>query len=232
MTLDTLRQVTRNRYGLALGATADDLYTDAMLTSIINQAIRLICQKTFCLYQAAKSISLVNGTQTYALGTDVLLEDESTFVYTLASTYTRLKPRRQESLLEQYGPFQSVAAAATLGGFFCHAGYQDNNQRMVTIIPAPNASGTLKFNAWIYPTDLSANSDTPELADGDQDIIHTVACWKLAEFDLSRGREGAQGIEVWAKEAMEGIDSLRARLMSTMTRPLPRSLREPRELRR
>jgi hypothetical protein len=201
MTLADVRQLARGLYGLEYSTTEDQLYQNPFLNKLVNKAHHWFAGVTRCYYDDAQAITLIATQQSYALANTVIEPDIRTFRVLISTTYTRLKCRYFHSLLEQYGALESVAAVATPTDFYIRAGTANAAVKKIEIVPKPSGIGTVYFGAWIYPAELSADSDTLPLADPDIYRLVSAICWQMAEFDASRGRPDAP-VALWAQRAM------------------------------
>jgi hypothetical protein len=61
----------------------------------------------------------------------------------------------------------------------------------IQFVPAPGASGTVLYGAWVYPPDLSADGDTPAMPAAEHDRLINGACYRLALQDQARGTADA-----------------------------------------
>lgn len=210
MTLANIRQLARGRYGLEYSASEDQLFSNTFLDKIVNEKHHWFAGVTECYYDPSVSLSnqaapSVNVPAVYSLGVNVIRADERTFQYKTnagaASTWVRLPHRHHYSLLEQHGPFE-VLAQGTPTGFYLHAGATDGAGRRVTLVPSPSAAFDLKFSAWVYPGEMTSDSDQPELQDAEVYRLIPAICWGMAEFEASRGRPDAP-VAMWLDRAMQ-----------------------------
>jgi len=70
----------------------------------------------------------------------------------------------------------------------------------------------LIYGAWVYPSELSADTDRPPLDASEHDRLIPAICWGMAELDRSRGRQDAP-VEYWqgqaADKALELFETIR-----------------------
>jgi len=70
----------------------------------------------------------------------------------------------------------------------------------------------LIYGAWVYPAELTADSDRPALDASEHDRLIPAICWGMAELDRSRGRQDAP-VEYWqgqaADKALELFETIR-----------------------
>jgi hypothetical protein len=71
------------------------------------------------------------------------------------------------------------------------------------------ATGTVKwdlhnliYGAWVYPSELIADSDRPALDSSEHDRLIPAICWGMAELERSRGR-GDAPVEYWQAQAAD-----------------------------
>jgi hypothetical protein len=107
------------------------------------------------------------------------------------------------------GPIETVTSA-TPTSVFLYSGLVAADVRKVLLHPTPNANGTLYYGGWKYPTALSADGDTFPCQDAV--VYRMVPIWlrKLAEFEESRGRPGADAMVLrFEKMAEKSLGELR-----------------------
>lgn len=60
----------------------------------------------------------------------------------------------------------------------------------------------LVYGAWVYPPELSADTDRPALDASEHDRLIPAICWGMAELERSRGRQDAP-VEYWQAQAAD-----------------------------
>lgn len=215
MTLQELRQLARAEYGLPFNFEEDPQFTDLFLNKLINEAHHWFAATTLCYYSPTNQLtSLAAATAgtlaTYTIGTTVAVPQERTFRWKLSSgantTYAHLKHRTFESLLEQYGPLETVAIGTSLY-YFLHSGSTDGAGRSFTLVPGPSAAVDVRLAGWVYPVEMTTDSATPELQDAEIYRLIPAICWKMAVAHAGRGRKDAR-VGEWMKLAMNAAIEL------------------------
>lgn len=244
LTLANVRRTSKSRYGLPYSTAEDPVFTDAMMLEIINQAYSWFAGATLCCYDRDILKRITNdassGTAEYALDSTVIKPDHRTFwitYYTGSGPYTitrsRLAARSYPDLVEQYGtPIESVTAGVPLY-FFLHGGTASGASKNITLVPTPNglknSSGTytaddtisFHYSAWVYPAELTSDSDNLMLDEPDVYRLVPAICWHMAMFEASRGRNDAP-VNMWAETALREASEFH-RIILEGTRTFDRS---------
>lgn len=207
MTLTEIRQIAKGRYGLARTATEDALFTDTVLTDLVNEAHRWLAREAWLYYESDRTETLVNAQRRYALDSDVIRLDPATVRINFGGSYAVLAHRLQGSLMQQYGALESTADGTPVAFFLAGGELTNDEGTVVTLYPAPNGAGTLLYAAWVYPAALANDSDRPPFQASEHDRLIPAVCWKMAELDRSRGRAEAP-VEYWAQMAVQAKDEL------------------------
>lgn len=190
MTLAQLRHQALARFGIQSWDAEHPVLTWGVVRNAINQAHRWFAARTLCYYEHDRSEALAQGTARYALDADVIRIDPNSVRVNVGGSYTQLVPRVLGSLLVQYGALEGVAQA-TPTFFVAEMGGEANDETAaLRLVPTPSAVATLYYGAWVYPAELSAETDRPRLADAEQHRLLAPICWKLAEA-LSQAGETA-----------------------------------------
>lgn len=219
LTLANVRRTSKSRYGLPYSTAEDPVFTDAMMLEIINQAYSWFAGATLCCYTRDMTpLNLTMGTSEYALGGTVIKPDHRTFwmrYYTAGPVQVRarLAARSYPDLVEQYGtPIESVTAGVPLY-FFIHGGTASGSSKNITLVPSPSgllnsagadtvdATRSIHYSAWVYPAELTSDSDNLMLDEPDVYRLVPAICWHMAMFEASRGRNDAP-VNMWAETAL------------------------------
>lgn len=212
MQLQDVRQIARGQYGLEYSTSEDLLYTNPLLDAQINAAYSWLVGVARPLYNADLTVSItVPGAgvrAVYTLDPKVIEPDLPTFwtFNAVGSVYKALAHRYYRSCMVSYAGPNEAVTAGTPTAYSLDGGNANAALKKVTLWPRPVAALTLHYGAWVYPAKLVNDTDVLEMEDADVYRLIPAVCWKMAEFDLSRGRGDAPA-GVWAdrawKEAME-----------------------------
>lgn len=218
-TLTQVRQIARGMYGLEYSSTEDQLYSDPFLNKLVNKAHHWFAGVTGCYWNDALSQALTTSQASYALSGLVIEPNVRSFRLKVSTTYTRLPVRAYESLLEQYGALEGIAAGTPLY-VYLRPGTANAAVQKFELYPPPNAAngtanGTVYYAATVYPSELTSDSDTFPLDDPNLYRLIPAICWEMANFDASRGRPDAP-VNLWAQKALaEAVELQRIIRMST-----------------
>jgi hypothetical protein len=205
VTQQQIREQSRARYALD-GATSDDLFTDAQVNFYIDEWHRTLADLLRC-YQEERSTAgsalVTENSQYYAvLAEDVLDVDPYSVQVNSSGTYTHLKKRLYRSLVEQYGPLQSVSRGTPLY-WYERPGSAAATIREIGLLPAPDTTiaaltPAIRYRVWYVPADLTTDSGVPDLAEKfhRQAFVPSI-CRMMAETEFAQGRLDAAVVELW-----------------------------------
>lgn len=218
MDLTTLRQTAKGFYGLEKTATQDGLFTDSVMTDMTNlghhhfAAIARPYYKTLITNlplgtTASSSSQAATGTSVVTLDTTVI-EVDIFSVRIAPSAVTAwvgmpFKPMKEIMKGAANNALENTALG-TPTHFFLRPGAADAAGRILELYPG--ASGAIsngcKYNAWVYPADMTGDSDVPELQPAEHYRILPWVCWQMALLERSRGRPDAP-VGEWYGVAMD-----------------------------
>lgn len=194
MDLTTLRQVAKGQYGLEKSATADALFTDSVLTDMVNAAHMEFAAVTRCYYAETLTFNTVIGQVSYALSPAVIEVDLATVRANLGP-YKKLAYKLRRSLVEANGPPETWVNGSPTN-FFVRPGAAAGQAKMMDLYPPPLNIVAVNYDAWVYPAVLTADGDTPVLEASEHYRLIPWVCWKMACLEASRGRADAP-VALW-----------------------------------
>src|SRR4051794_33396793 len=137
MDLTTIRQTAKGAYGLDKSATADALFTDSVLTDLVNAAHMDFAAMVRC-YWSTFTTNLTSGTNLYALDPTVIELD----IYTVRANltpWTQLKLKQLKELINANGPPEAWTSAPP-ASFHMHPGAVAGQAKVIELYPIPNAT--------------------------------------------------------------------------------------------
>ncbi len=159
----TLAEIeTQVRYNVHdTGEVGRQIYTDAVLDTIINEVQREINSMTWAV-EASSSITTVASTAFYALPTNLIAPVRVTYTDS-ASVITSLMEESERSVIENMPDFQRNSVGKPTRYFIRQKKTSGATQLEAGLIPLPNSSstGTLTMDYVVQTTDLSSDSDIP-----------------------------------------------------------------------
>ncbi len=193
MTLQEMREQARTEYGL--GAGADAVFTDDVMNGLINRAHRWLAREARCYY-ATKAADVTvgsDGLSVVALAGDVFeVDTRPGMVRARVGSGWRPLRRLCEEQLRAAGALES-RSNATPYGFFLRVGAMDGAHREMCLYPGGDvaAASGLRYAAWVYPSPMAADTDAPELPEGEHDLLLPVVKWLMADVERTSGRSDA-----------------------------------------
>lgn len=177
MTLATLRTSVRSRLGVP---SDDSLYTDAVLTSHINDALQVVTSEADWYWlEKSETLSLTNGTAAYNVAADctrtINVEDP---------TGVPLMRKPIDELVAM-----STASAAVVR-FFSPYGLK------LEFRPVPNTSISVNHRYIGGETALSADGDNPLIPAQFQNMLVEYAVY-LAKMRVGNTQEAQANLEVY-----------------------------------
>lgn len=229
MDLQTIRATALRRYGLD-GSVEDDLFNNTVMKEIINEKHKWFAGTTLCYQEEIEVVgtSLINNNDQWYL----VLDDDVIEILPLSlrvidgSTWRRVVPRYYHSLLQQYTTLESVARGVPTS-FYVRPGIAAASNRMLGLLPGPNttiaalATEAFRYLAYVYPPDLSSDTDAPPLPSNEHHRLIPAVCWGMAELEATRGRTDAP-VQLWLDRAVAAAEEL-AEIIRRGTRELPRT---------
>ncbi|MGV3720082.1 MAG: hypothetical protein ACO1SX_04150 [Actinomycetota bacterium] len=216
MNLTTLIQTAKGQYGLAREATEDGLFTDAVMKDAVNGAHKEFAAVARCYYGTITR-DLTVDTVLHALDDAVIEPDIYTFRTRTgaAGAWTTLTFKQKRTLTKDHGAPESWVAGSPTH-FFLNPGSSTGNAKQLGIYPAPNTTyintgaSNLKYDAWVYPPDLTLTTDSPVLSEHEHWRLIPWLCHRMALIELSRGRPGAgELVQGWYALALDVAEELR-----------------------
>lgn len=203
MQLSVMRQTVKGFYGAERSTTADGLFTDAILNDVLNRGHHWFAERSRCYYaEFTTNLPLGTtgasgpGTSVVTLDTTLIELDLETVEFAAAglATWTGIpfKPKKELRNAQAARSLRNVSLG-TPTNFFIRPGAADNAGRVLELHPGANAAVTngFKYSGWVYPPDMSADADVPELQPAEHWKILAAGCWQLALLERSRGRQDA-----------------------------------------
>jgi len=212
-------QIAKGQYGLDKSATEDALFTNSVMTDMVNNAHKEFAAVARCYYATFASVTVTavtTGTGILALDPTVIEFDIYTFdLKSGAGAWTQLTLRHLRSLRKDLGPLQAIAAG-TPAFFFIHPGASASNAKVVEMQPGPSnaflggaSAAAGQYNAWVYPPDLTNLTDTPVLEVHEHWRLIPWICWQMALLENSRGRSSPEVVQLWYDRALTAALELR-----------------------
>lgn len=219
MDLTTLIQTSKGLYGLEKTATQDGLFTDSVMTDMVNLAHQSFASVARPYYKTLRTTLPLGTTATEdnpdVTGTSVVTLDPTVIevdVYSVRVGTSGLaswrglpfKPMKEILKAATDGAIENTPLNSTPTHFFLRPGAADNAGRVLEIYPGLSAQVTngVKYNAWVYPPDLGLPTDKPELQPAEHYRLLPWICWQMALLERSRGRDNAPVAE-WYAVAMD-----------------------------
>lgn len=234
MDLTTLRQVAKGDYGRGENTTADPVFTDAVLNTRINRAHRRLAYECK-LYRRTFTVDLPiasAGLSVITLNASVYEVDPSTVVVLNGATWQAVRPSDERTIRQLYGPPDEVAAGIP-SRFWCEESSDGGTvasaagtNRQLVLWPGATAAVTngCKFDAWVYPADLTADGHIPPFPVSEHDHLIPLICHEMAKLDYTQGRADPALVSLWAETERISIAQLR-RKMQRSRNPGPREVR-------
>lgn len=192
MMLMQLREKVRNRAGISSG---DQYIPSQVLDDAINQAILQIDGEYHWPWlEATQTISLVDGTDTYALPAD----------YRATRSMVALNTDSSNSVLPQVSPTQALSKVTTDVGFpMGYALYEGN----IVLLPTPGAGYTLKHLYYRQSTELVNDTDEPLIPDLWHPAVVAAAAGNIAMREELRGIKDACDVDVanWIRKMRNAL---------------------------
>lgn len=213
MTLAQLRKRALGRYGLTgayLGAE-DSLFPLPLVADVLNEKHRALAEWTRC-YRETQTYTIPvssSGLSTVSLNCNLIEIVPGTVRAYQGSVWGDLLPQAEYAQRGTYGPFEQLSTGTALY-YYPRVGSAVGGQRVLELAPGVTTAITngLKLDAYVYPGNLTAETDAPALQVAEHPVLLKLCCWALAEIELSRGRADAP-LAYWQAEAMREAEELR-----------------------
>ena len=207
MDLGTLRENALLEYGRDWMGEEDPGFHIPTLTRLVNRAHRVLAEKAF-VYQKTFTTNLTTGSSgvsAIAADTTVIDVDRHQVRAQISSTWRRLTYRAESELLDSYGPFEEVSNGSPLW-YFTRTSTTASQHYEIVVVPGSDTAVTngFKYQAWVQPSDLSADTDTPVMQTGLHDHIIPVTCHLMARLAASRG-DAAAPVVYWEEQARQAM---------------------------
>ena len=224
--LAALRQICRARYGGSRWNDEDALWNQVVLNDCVNEAHRDLAQRLL-VYRQTQTYNITASDGIVELDCNVIEILPNTVEISLSSHWRRLTHVPEERLLYGYGSFREITDTDPWA-YWLQAGDTFEQHRLLRLFPEPQTtvSSGLKLDAFIYPADMTADTHTPALQPAEHRHLIPLVCLRMAELDLSRGRQDAP-VAYWRQQAEEALTTLK-RTLTRFRRPGPRMIRPTR----
>lgn len=225
MNLDTMRKVALGNYGVSRFGDEDPLWNYHVLNDIINREHKWLAERVRC-YRQTQTYDITADTSYVNLECNVIdLDPEKVRAY-VSAEWRELTLVAEEDLRRSYGPLENQDSGDPLY-YYLRLGDAVEAQRVLEMFPTPQTTALngLKVAAYIYPADLSADTDAPALQVAEHNHLIPCICRGMAEVDLNRGRPDAPALVAhWTARAERAAEDLK-RIMERAARPGIRRVR-------
>jgi|TARA_R110000787_G_scaffold218005_2_gene326707 hypothetical protein len=208
---DTLRRL--NEVEIISADFATVIGFRAQVKDAVNAALHEISQREyfFPFNHTVGSVTLVAGTDLYALAADVKLADWNSFRmnYSASDNFSARKLRQIDynTFLKTY--FERDSSAVT-GDFEQPSYVYKSPGGHAGFTPIPNAAYVVYYDYYAYHTDLSASTDAMVIPDAFKHVIVDGATYHCYMF-----RDNAQQAALTKQKFDLGIDHMRSLLINT-----------------
>lgn len=228
MDLATLRRTILGRYGRSPYAGEDELFPREQMHYLINAAHRTLAERALC-YRQTQTYTLPaasGGVSTVSLDCNVIeiIPDRCRFLN--GSTWVTLSAVDESDVVRTQGAIDSAGTGTPIA-YWLQRGEALDAVVQALVYPgiASQVSNGFKCDVYVYPSLMSAETDTPAIQPAEHPAIVALCCAELARTDASRGRPDAP-VQMWEAEARRALDTLSGRVRR-QTRPARRTIRMP-----
>lgn len=160
-------------------------WTDANLTTWINDALKDIARKTESIQSYNTSVSAVVGTNKYSFPTDLIRVHRIEFVPTGSTITYTLEPKTQDEMDRVWGGFQSSSGYPQYYMIWGYPGGSSTMEHKFQVYPVPSATGTFNLYYYRIPTDLTSGSDVAQIPNGWDDLVVYYVCYRALQKRMS-----------------------------------------------
>lgn len=186
-----------------LNETTTRFWTDAQLTTWINEALRDVARRTETIQTFSTSIAAVAGTAEYVIPADVLRIHRIEFVPTGQTQIYPLQLATYNEMDQFWGVTpnqqQGYPSYAVLWGF--------PPTVKLRLWPIPSQAGTVNVFYFRLPASVSADGDTIEVLAGYQDLIVLYAEYVARRKDRDPTWQDAK--QIYEEKIVEMVETTR-----------------------
>lgn len=221
MTLGELTITAKGFYGLEAGAANDALFTDSVMMAMANnghQSFAAVARPYYKPFNVALPIGTTGsavGTGTSVVTLDPTVLELDIYTVRVAPTVVTawfglpFKPRKELAKGCTNGALENQALGTAPSAFFQRPGAADASGRVIEVFPGLTAAVPLgcKYDAWVYPPDLTTAADVPEMQPAEHYRLLPWICWQMALLERSRSRPDAP-VGEWYAVALDVAEEL------------------------